>query len=341
MYQIMKKALLFCVFLFIRVSVWGQETVSTANSFIALLSDAQKTETVFPFDVEERYNFHFVPLKRRGITFNEMNPQQHKLALDLLRSCVGEETFQKTKEIMQLEVVLKELEKRKPEDNYRDPGNYHFTIFGNPSTKSIWGWRFEGHHISFNFSFNRKTLVAGTPGFMGSNPAIVLNGPMSGKQVLKQESDSGFALIHSLTAGQLKRAIIDTVAFKDILTFDKREALLGKPEGIRYSELSKGQQSLMLQLIRVYVFRYRPDFAEKMMQDIQKEGLENLWFAWAGYTKPIIGKGSYYRVQGPTLVIEYDNTQNNANHVHSVVRDLKNDFGGDLLLDHYRKGHSH
>lgn len=338
----MKKAtLLLLTSFFFQLSVFGQETVLYANRFIATLNDAQKAETIFPFDVEERFNFHFVPMKRRGITFNEMNTEQNSLALELLKSCLGEDSFKKTKEIMQLEVVLKELEKRKPEDNYRDPGNYHFTIFGNPSSTSIWGWRFEGHHISFTFSFNKKMLVSGTPGFMGSNPAIVLNGPMAGKQVLKDESDKGFSLIQSLTEIQLKKAIIDTVAFKDILTFDKRKALIGEPEGIKYSELSKAQQLLMLQLIRVYLHRYRHDFAEKMMKDIQKEGLDNIWFAWAGYTKPEIGKGSYYRVQGPTLVIEYDNTQNNANHVHSVVRDLKNDFGGDLLLEHYKKGHSH
>jgi hypothetical protein len=338
----MKKAtFLLLISFFFQLTLFGQESVLYANRFIATLNDAQKTETIFPFDVDERYNFHFVPIKRRGITFNEMNSNQNSLALELLKSCLGEDSFKKTKEIMQLELVLKELEKRKPEDNYRDPGNYHFTIFGNPSPNSIWGWRFEGHHISFNFSFNKKILVSGTPGFMGSNPAIVLNGPMAGKQVLKDESDKGFSLIQSLNVIQLKKAIIDTVAFKDILTFDKRKALLGNPEGIKYSELTKVQQSLLLQLISVYVHRYRNDFAEKMMQDIKKQGLDHIWFAWAGYTKPEIGKGSYYRVQGPTLVIEYDNTQNNANHVHSVVRDLKNDFGGDLLLDHYQKGHSH
>jgi hypothetical protein len=338
----MKKAtFLLLISFFFQLTLFGQESVLYANRFIATLNDAQKAETIFPFDVDERYNFHFVPMKRRGITFNEMNSKQNSLALELLKSCLGEDSFKKTKEIMQLELVLKELEKRKPEDNYRDPGNYHFTIFGNPSPNSIWGWRFEGHHISFNFSFNKKILVSGTPGFMGSNPAIVLNGPMAGKQVLKDESDKGFSLIQSLNVIQLKKAIIDTVAFKDILTFDKRKALLGNPEGIKYSELTKVQQSLLLQLISVYVHRYRNDFAEKMMQDIKKQGLDHIWFAWAGYTKPEIGKGSYYRVQGPTLVIEYDNTQNNANHVHSVVRDLKNDFGGDLLLEHYKKGHSH
>ena len=338
----MKRVLvLLSVFLFINSSVFGQESVSAAVRFISLLTESQKAETQFPFDVDERYNFHFVPMKRKGITFNEMNAEQHKAALDLLRSCLSEETFHKTNEIIQLEIVLKELEKRKEDDHYRDPGNYHFTVFGNPSLKSIWGWRFEGHHISFNFSFDKKSLISGTPGFMGSNPAIVLTGPHKGKQVLKQESDKGFALLNSLTKAQLDLAIIDTVAFADILSFDKRNAMMGEPAGIRYSQLSKTQQALLMELIRVYVHRYKHDFADKMMKEIYNEGLEKIWFAWAGHTRPVIGKGSYYRVHGPSILIEYDNTQNNANHVHSVVRDLKRDFGGDLLLEHYKKGHSH
>jgi len=338
----MKKSLLLLIgLLFMQGVVFGQDAISLANRFISLLNEAQKKETVFAFDTEERYNFHFVPKERRGITFNEMNSAQQELAYALLKSCLGDETFQKTNDIMHLETVLKQLENRKQEDKFRDPGNYHFTIFGTPSSKTIWGWRFEGHHISFNFSFNKKSLVAGTPGFLGSNPAIVLSGPMAGKQVLKNESDRGFALLNSLSNTQIKKAIIDTVAFADIQTFNKRNAMLGKPAGIRYSELSKEQQSLMLQLVSIYVHRYKQDLAEKMMSDIRKAGLENVWFAWAGHTKPVIGKGAYYRIQGPTIIIEYDNTQNNANHVHSVVRDLKHDFGGDLLLEYYKKGHSH
>lgn len=184
-------------------------------------------------------------------------------------------------------------------------------------------------------------MIAATPGFMGSNPAIVLTGPQRGKQVLKQEADKGFALLNSLIDAQLKLAIIDTIAYKDIISFNKRKAMMGEPVGIRYSQLSKAQQSLMIELIRVYVHRYKHDYAEKMMKEISEEGLENIWFAWAGNTQPVIGKGSYYRIHGPTILIEYDNTQNNANHVHSVVRDLKRDFGGDLLLEHYKKRHSH
>ena len=146
-----KKLLLIIMFLNFWTAVFGQESVLTANRFISLLTEDQKIETVFPFDLEERYNFHFVPKDRRGITFNEMNSAQQELAYSLLKSCLGDETFQKTNDIMHLETVLKQLENRKQEDKFRDPGNYHFTIFGTPSSKTIWGWRFEGHHILFHW----------------------------------------------------------------------------------------------------------------------------------------------------------------------------------------------
>ena len=317
----------------------AQKSVAAANEFINLLSNQQKMETVFPFDSDERYNFHFVPIERKGITFNEMNDVQKAAAFDLLKTCLGDEAFIKTKEIMQLDQVLKELEMRKPEDHYRDTGNYHISIFGIPSAKTIWGWRFEGHHISFNFSFSKQTLVSGTPGFLGSNPGIVLSGAQKGKQVLKDETENGFKLLRSLTESQLTKTIIDSIAFKDILSFDKRVLLLKNPEGIRYHELTKEQQQIMLQLISLYVHRYTKLFAEDMLKEIHSNGLENLWFAWAGDRNSMMGKGTYYRIQGPTILIEYDNTQNNANHVHSVIRDLKYDFGGDELLEHYKAAH--
>lgn len=326
-------------FFLILGNIKGQKAVIAANYFITLLNKEQKAETVFSFDNDERYNYHFVPIERKGITFNEMNENQKEAAYELLKTCLSEETFRKTKEIMQLDEVLKVLEMRKPEDHHRDSGNYHITIFGIPSDKTIWGWRFEGHHISFNFSFLKQTLTSGTPGFLGANPGIVLSGTKKGKQVLKDETDMGFNLLHSLNENQLKETILDTNAIQEIISFDKRKLLLKNPEGIRYSELSNQQQELMLQLISLYVHRYTKLFAEDMLKEIQLNGLENLWFAWAGDSKSMMGKGTYYRIQGPTILIEYDNTQNNANHVHSVIRDLKNDFGGDELLEHYKTDH--
>ena len=316
-----------------------QEIVAAANQFIHTLTKDQKAETLFPFDGEERYNFHFVPLTRKGISFNEMTDEQKKLAIAFMHTCLSKEAFGKTQDIMQLENVLKELENRPADDHYRDPGNYHVTIFGIPSPSTTWGWRFEGHHISFNFSVDKNKLAAGTPGFLGSNPGEVLTGPQKGKQVLKDETELGFLVLKSLSADQLKKAVITTVAPKDILTFDKRKALIDDPAGIRYDELLPEQQQKLLSLIGLYVHRFTKLFAEDRLKEIQKAGLENLRFAWAGNTNREAGKGTYYRVQGPTLIIEYDNTQNNANHVHSVIRDLQHDFGGDELLEHYRNAH--
>ncbi len=339
----MPRIILFvCAFLFLISTnhLQAQKAVTVANQFIKTLNDSQKVETVFPFDNGERYNFHFVPMERKGITFNEMNDTQKKAALDLIKTCLSENAFHKTQQIMQLDAVLKILEQRKPEDHFRDTGNYHITVFGVPSDQTIWGWRFEGHHFSFNFSFDKQKMVGGTPGFLGSNPGIVMEGPQKGEQVLKEETEAGFALLHSLNEKQSQKAIIDTGAPADIFTFDKRNAMIEGTNGIYYNDLSAAQKQLMLQLINVYVHRYTKLFADDMLKEIQKAGLENLRFVWMGHTQPGLGNPHYYRVQGPTFIIEYDNTQNNANHVHSVLRDLKHDFGGDELLEHYKTAHT-
>jgi hypothetical protein len=240
---------------------------------------------------------------------------------------------------MQLDAILKELEHRKPEDHFRDPGKYFVTIFGLPAKGSIWGWRFEGHHVAFHFCADKNKLVAGTPSFLGSNPAIVLNGPQKGQELLKEETDMGFGLLHALSKEELKKAIIDSTAPGEIITGSSRKAMIEHPSGIRYGEISPDSRHLLLQLISLYVHRYSKLFAEDMLKEIQAAGLENLWFTWAGYTEHELGKPYYYRIQGPTFIIEYDNIQNNANHVHTVVRDLNHDFGGDLLLEHYRQNH--
>lgn len=318
----------------------SQDLVGRANTFIQLLDSAQRTKALYPFDTEERYRFKYVPLDdRKGISLNELNTTQREALMALLGTCLSKETIQKVNAIMQLDNVLKELEQRKPEDHFRDPGKYFVTIFGIPSDKTIWGWRFEGHHVAFHFSADKKQLVAGTPGFLGSNPAIVQSGPKKNLEVLKEETDKGFALLHSLTPEELKKAVIDTAAPAEILTEANRKAMIDHPAGIRYKELSPQHQQQLLQLINLYINRYTTLFAGTMLKEIQAAGLDNLWFTWAGYTEPVLGRPYYYRIQGPTIIIEYDNTQNNANHIHTVVRDLKSDFGGDMLLEHYRQSH--
>jgi hypothetical protein len=334
-----KIALLLCIAISTLTKTSAQETVRAANAFLSSLDSHQKSETLFPFDDDERYNFHFIPRERKGITFNELNDAQKKLAIALMKTSIGDQALHKAQEIMQLELVLKAIEKRKPEDHYRDPGNYHISIFGVPGPGTIWGWRFEGHHVSFNFSIDQNRIVSGTPGFLGSNPAIVLDGPQKGKQVLKEETETGLALLHSLTPAQLQKTVTDTTAPPDILSFNKRKLMLENPTGISYAELNPSQQQLMRQLINLYVHRFTRLFADDMLKEIQVAGMEKLWFNWTGKTAAGPGNPHYYRVQGPTLLIEYDNTQNNGNHVHSVVRDLLHDFGGDELLEHYQNAH--
>ncbi len=317
------------------------EIVALANQFINSLNKDQQSKALFPFAEEERYNFHFVPRDdRKGISINELNPSQKEAAMALLKSCLSADGFRKATEIMQLEIVLKAIENRKEDDHYRDPGKYFISIFGIPGNKTIWGWRVEGHHVAFNFSASNNSLVATTPGFMGSNPAVVQSGPQKGKQILAKETDMGFALVHSFSDQQMKDLMMDTIAPADIFTFDTRKAMFEHAAGISWTAMNNMQQQNLLRLIQVYVHRYTKLFADAMMKEIQVAGLENLRFAWAGSRQPGIGHPHYYRIQGPTLIIEYDNTQNNANHVHAVIRDLKHDFGGDELLEHYKTGHN-
>jgi hypothetical protein len=312
---------------------------AAATNFLQLLNAKQKSETLFVFDDEERYNWHYVPKDRKGITLTQLNETQYKAAMDLLRSALSDTGYQKTTAVIKLENVLREVEGRPAGDTYRDPGNYHFSIFGNPSD-SIWGWRLEGHHISFNFSSQNNLLVSGSPGFLGANPAVVLSGSEKGLQILKDETELGFNLLYSLSTEQKEKTIFNKRAPGDIVTANNRKAMIENPQGILYSELNSNQQKLFLQLLSLYVHRYKQSLASQMMKEIEQAGLNQVRFAWAGDEQPGVGHPHYYRIQGPTILIEYDNTQNNANHVHSVVRDLKHDFGGDQLLEHY-KHHKH
>jgi len=338
----MKTLSLFVAFVFLHFFACKSQTKTNAANrsmsniavqFLSSLTDVQKQKAQLLFDDEERYRWFYIPIERKGVPLKELTDKQVKIAMDLLHTTLSDTAFNKTMAIIQLENVLREIENASPD--YRNPGNYYFTIFGNP-VDSIWGWRFEGHHVSFNFSSQNNTLVSGSPGFMGANPAVVQSGPQQGLEVLKDESSLGFELLHSLTVEQKQKAIISSKAPGDIVTASSRKAMIQKPQGILYADLNSNEQNIFLQLLRIYIHRYKSPFAKTMMHEIEEAGLNNLRFAWFGAEEPGLGHPHYYRIQGPTIIIEYDNTQNNANHVHTVVRDLLHDFGGDQLLEHYK-----
>lgn len=320
----------------------AQDLSEKANSFLNLLSEDLRMEAQFALEDSERFNMNYVPIPRKGPTFHDFDGPQKEAALALLASSLSQEGLKKTKEIMELEKVLRIIENddndKMPDGRpRRDPLNYHFCIFGDPSPTSPWGWRFEGHHVSLNFTSHDGNLVSGTPAFMGTNPGIIRTGEHRGKQVLQKESELGFALVNALDKNQLAVAKFADKAPPEIITANHRKVEGVEKKGIAYSDLSEDQKKIFMELLEVYIGNYIFEFSEVFKKKIEQAGLENLSFAWAGSMKE--GVANYYRIHGPMLLIEFDNTQNNANHMHTVIRDLTNDYAEDILQKHYAEKH--
>lgn len=321
----------------VQAHVAADEMAAAANKFLQSLGGDLKARAAFEFKDDERLNWHFVPKDRRGITLKEMSAEQRGLALALLASGLSKDGFHKATNIMSLESILAEMEgpgRRFP----RDPELYHVFIFGKPDAKGTWGWRFEGHHLSASFTIVDGKHFASTPSFFGTNPAEVRQGSRKGARVLGGEEDRARELVKSLSAEQQKLAIFDTKAPTEIFTEAKRRVEALEARGISAAQMDKKQRAALMKLIEEYVRRVRPELAGDDLKKIKKAGVEKIRFAWAGGIEK--GEGHYYRVQGPTFLLEYDNTQNNNNHVHAVWRDFQGDFGADLLSRHHRQ-HPH
>ena len=312
----------------------SEDMAQAAKAFLAALPEEKRAKAVFELKNEERFNWHFVPKERKGLSIKEMAPHQRALAHALLSSGMSHRGYFKANAIMSLEQILHDMENKNPR---RDPEGYFVSIFGKPESHGNWAWRFEGHHLALNFTVAGHD-VAVTPSFMGTNPGEVREGPQKGLRVLGREEDIARALVKSLNAEQKKVAIFTDKAPADIITGADRKARVLEPKGISKAKLTENQKEILTALIEEYLYRTRPEVAEAEMKEIDAAGAEQIFFAWGGSTEP--REGHYYRVQGPTFLLEYDNTQNNANHVHAVWRDLKNDFGEDILRKHYDESHS-
>jgi uncharacterized protein DUF3500 len=307
----------------------AEEMADGANNFLAALTPDQKAKAVFEFKDNERFDWHFIPKERKGLAFKDMTPPQRLLAHALLSSGLSQRGYMTATTIMSLEQILYDLENQAPS---RDADLYFVTIFGQPG-KASWGWRVEGHHLSLNFAIADDQVLSVTPSFFGANPAQILSGPRKGLRVLGGEEDLARKLVTSLNGEQRRSGIITNIAPRDIITGADRKAKALEPMGIVASELTKPQQELLFAVVKEYVLRYRAEIADADLKAIRESGLEKLHFGWAGGLEP--GQGHYYRIQGPTFLMEYDNTQDHANHIHSVWRELQNDFGEDLLRKHY------
>lgn len=311
-----------------------EDMASAASAWLASLDAGPRAKAGLEFAGSERENWHYVPKDRAGLPLAKMDETQRQLARALLASGLSQHGLLQADAVIALERVLRATEN----SAHRDETLYYFTVFGTPGTNAAWGWRVEGHHLSVNF-----TVVGGhvsaTPNFVGANPAEVrTGGPQAGQRALAAEEDQGRAFVLSLTADQRRQAIVSSAAPGDILTRSDRQAKSPGPAGLGFAGMTPDQQQKFKALLAVYANRLRSEVAEAELQKIADTGWERLSFAWAGSVQP--GEGHYYRIQSPDFVIEYDNTQNRANHIHTVWRVFAGDFGRDLLREHYQQAHS-
>ncbi|HWC01152.1 MAG TPA: DUF3500 domain-containing protein [Methylomirabilota bacterium] len=306
----------------------------TALAFLAALDPRRTLLASFPFTHAERLNWHYVPRRREGLALRDMTPGARAAAHALLQAGLSAAGYAKAVGVMRLEGMLRQTETLGRLT--RDPDNYAVTIFGTPGGDAPWGWRFEGHHLSLNFTVAPGPAIAVTPAFFGANPAEVRSGGLQGLQVLRSEQDLGLALARSLGPTQRAQAVIASDSLGDIVSGPGRADSLKAPAGAALGDVDEASRALALRLIETYARNMRGDLAEAELRKVHAAGIERVHFAWAGPIDPT--RPHYYRLHGPTVLIEYDNTQNNANHVHSVWHDPRGDFGVDLLGAHYRTG---
>ncbi|MBL8764253.1 MAG: DUF3500 domain-containing protein [Phycisphaerae bacterium] len=317
------------------------EMGQAARAWLATLGPELAQRARFAYDAKERTDWRFVPGERAGVSFKEMNDTQRRAGHALLRSGMSASGYLKTTSIMQLDMVLRDLERARGGDGAsRDPERYVLAVFGEPGGATPWGWKVEGHHVSLNFSSVDEELTATTPSFLGANPAEVRDGPRAGLRVLSAEEDLGRRLARSLSPEQRRVAVSAEAAPRDVLLGPGTSAAGVEARGVAYSDLTPDQRELVEALIGTYAGNLRGDLRAWQLARLRAAGIEKVRFSWAGRLES--GQGHYYRLQGPTFIIEYDNTQDGANHVHTVWRDPVHDFGSgrdDPLRRHLGEDH--
>jgi Protein of unknown function (DUF3500) len=306
--------------------------LDAARALLAAFDEAGARSLALPWDSDARRRWYYTPRRRAGVALGDMGGAQAAATRALLAVVLSQRGRDKVEDILTLEGILGRVEGN---PGVRDPGRYHVMLFGAPSPDAPWSWRFEGHHLSINVT-QVGDAVASTPAFFGANPARVHSGPRAGMRVLAAEEDVARALFATLTEAQWTRARIAERAPDDLVTGNDPRARLARFEGLPASELTDDQRARLWDLVEVYTGNLHPVLARAHRARIERAGVGQLHIAWAGSREP--GRAHYYRVHGPTHLIEYDNR--GGNHIHAVFRDLEGDFGEDLLAQHLR-AHQH
>ena len=342
-----------------------------AAAWLDALDAEQRAKASLDFrDTEERTSWAYFPRMSKGLPLLEMDARQEKLAHNLIAAALSYQAYAKVVTVMAFESLVNLTENGRL-DAFRDPRRYFLAMFGSPGEEH-WGWRFEGHHVVLNFTLASGEVVSPTPLFIGSQPAEVSHGHATVLRPCGEEEDAARELLGSLDADRRRQAIICDAAPSDFVLMnspvipesalpgdieappllanivaeakgipaDQREALRferSRPKGLPASVMDSGQRKMVAELIAVYVDRLPEPLAGIERERIEPAGPDGVHFAWAGEIER--RRPHYYRLQGPTFLVEYDNTQNDVNHLHSVWRDPGRDFGGDLLREHLRREH--
>ena len=308
---------------------------AAAQKFLDTLDAKTLAVAQMKFDDPARLDWHNIPKpQRKGVQLRDMTTDQRAACHELLRTALSETGYDKAVKIMALENNLREGEKDKPGSPLRDPDRYFLTIFGTPAANGTWGWSFEGHHFSLNFVIVDGRVVGDTPSFWGANPATVriavAGGPEPGIRTLAAEEQLALDLVASLGAAELNEAVIAKECPADYRAAGLPRPPQTPPAGIAAAKLSEPQRETLWALLTAYSGNLAEPLAAARLAEIKSAGFDRVYFAWAGATKA--GAPHYYRVHGPTFVLELVNYQsdpagNPANHIHSVWRSLTHDFG--------------
>ncbi len=327
-------------------SVWANAAEAPSASAAALrlieaTPQGSRAKLGQPFTDAARSDWHYVPRQRVGIAWRDMSAPQREAATALLRTALSDAGLDKVRAVMALEIVLRELETF---SSSRIPENYALAIFGAPSSPAgDWGFRIEGHHLSLHFTLRGDSYVSTLPQFMGANPALVPRevkpgAPRAGSRVLGEEEDRARRLLGKLDAAQRTAALFDTRTYGDIVTRNQEKVSPLSPVGVKFGELAAAEQAELLKLITAFADHLRPELGAARLARVRAGGLESIRFGWAGSLSP--GEPYYFRIQGSSFLIEFDNS--GGNHIHSVWRDFAGDWGRDVLGEHYsRSGDDH
>ena len=309
------------------------QMTEACSNFLNSLNSDQKAKTVYSYLDGERIFWYYPPLNRHGLPLREMDAKQRQLAYAVMASGLTDKSYEQAKSIIEHEDILGPLEVEQDKVTFlRDTERYYFTIFGEPGGSDPWGWRVEGHHVCLNYSIWNDKVIAVTPFFFGANPAEVRKGPKNGLRILGDREDLAFELMESLDAGQQSKAIIYDEAPLDILTYNSSKVSLPREEGLPASRMSGTQQEMLMALVTLYVSQVRSDVAQERLDAFKTDGIDGIHLAWAGPVDK--SKAHYYRLHGGDFLVEFDNRQDGANHIHSVYRDVENDFASDVLRQH-------